>query len=536
MDNQEDKIERLTSQEVVEVLMAAQQIYQAGMNVYSPYTSHYNIIEKNNTTYVPTFQKVDEALKHSHNNENILRGFTEYADAFNPLFSRTIDYYAGMLSFDLHITCRNAKPEDYGSKEYQKDLERVYKFLDKFQYKQHFTSALKEIIRTGAYYGWFRTSTSATNKMENVDDEKVVNTSAYTLQQMPFNYCLITGQDENSYLYDFDMNYFLRAGVSINSFDPVFKQYFRETFDEKGSPLNYNPTAPLDHRNGTYAMWHQTSPEDGAVCLVWDYSNARAVSPFAPLLRNVLTDEEMAGLQTDTNMLAARGILYGSIGTMTKQKSGETQNAFKIQPKTMTKLLALVKAGLDKNISVAAMPTDEAKFVQFDNAYTKDIYSNQLTTTAGVGASASRIIYSSDKTSQFELQCQIESDYNRVSKLYSQFNNILNLYVNKKTRKFKFNFNFSGCTYQFIREKENKQLLDLANVGFVLNESAYAKIVGMQPNEFSRALAEGHNGQMLSNLSQLISIHNSSVQQDGAGRPSVSVEDRADSTAMNNDS
>lgn len=535
MDKQDEIIEKMSQQEVIDVLMTSQQIYQTGLNVFSPYTSHYNIIERNNNPMVPTFKKVDEALKRVYGNESILRGFTEYADSYSPLFSRTIDYYAGLLSFDLHITCRNAQPKDYATDEYQKDLERVYKFLDKFQYKQHFSAALKEIIRTGAYYGWFRTSASSVDTMET-DDDKIINKSTYTLQQMPFDYCLITGQDENTYLYDFDMNYFLRPGVSINSFDPIFKQYWKEIFGENRDPLlNYNPNAPLNNRNGTYAQWHQTSPEAGAICLVWDYSNARAVSPFAPLLKNVLTDDEMEGLQTDANMLAARAILFGSIGMMTKQKSGETQNAFKIQPKNMTKLLALVKAGLDNNISVAAMPTEETKLGQFDNSDTKDIYSTQLSTTAGVGASASRIIYSSDKTSQFELQCQIEADYNRVSKLYSQFNNILNLYVNKRTRKFKFNFNFSGCTYQFMRDKENKNLLDLANVGFVLNESAYAKIVGMQPNEFNRALAEGHNGQMLNNLSQLISIHNSAMQKEN-GRPTVAVEDRADSTALNVDS
>lgn len=525
------KFERLTTEEVHEIIQMAEQIYR-NAGYYSPFLSNQNLIGINNNPLSPTKDKLNKALSDAPYNTELLRAFSEYSEVRDALYSRTIDYYATMLNFDLHITCRNAKPEDYDTQEYKDDLNRVYKFLDKFNYKQHFQAMLKEVVRTGVFYGWFRNSMSSTKDMNNIDDVEngIKNSNVYTIQEMPHQFCLITGQDENTYLYDFDMTYFLRPGVSLGSFDPVFRKYYKETFNSKVDDLDYNPNAPLNKRDGVYAQYHQTSPEDGAICMVWDYSNATGISPFIPLIKDILTDEQMDKLQTDVNMLAAKGILYGSIGVMTKAKSGEVADQMEFSPKTLTKFLSLVKAGLGDSIAVAAMPTKETKFVQFDNNYTKAIYADQLSTTAGNAASASRIIYSSDKTSQFELQIQVETDYHRVSRLYQQFNNILNLYVNKKTKKFKFNFNLSGSTYNFIRDKENQALLDLANVGMVLNSSAYAKIVGMQPNEFIRAMAEGHHGDFTKNLTQLISIHNSSQNP---GRPQADAADLSDSGEAN---
>ena len=60
------------------------------------------------------------------------------------------------------------------------------------------------------------------------------------------------------------MMYFLKPGVSIDGFDPVFKKYYNKIFGSKDGVNNYNPTNPFPKRDGTYAMWTQTSPTDGA--------------------------------------------------------------------------------------------------------------------------------------------------------------------------------------------------------------------------------------------------------------------------------
>ena len=82
----------------------------------------------------------------------------------------------------------------------------------------------------------------------------------------------------------------------------------------------------------------------------------------------------------------------------------------------------------------------------------KETVKNTVDNTVGQAVSASRIIYSSDKMSETEAKNAIITDFNMVGHLYPQFAHFLNFFVNKKTRKYKFAFNFSGCTYPFTRE------------------------------------------------------------------------------------
>ena len=102
--------------------------------------------------------------------------------------------------------------------------------------------------------------------------------------------------------------------------------------------------------------------------------------------------------------------------------------------------------------------------------------------------------------------------------MYSQFQNFLNFYVNKLTKKYKFKFIFEGCAYEFDRANRFDRLLKMADKGIVLNSSAYASVIGMEPQDFEQSLSEGHAGGMLDKLSMLL---NANTTKDGGvgGRP-----------------
>ena len=86
----------------------------------------------------------------------------------------------------------------------------------------------------------------------------------YALQMLPQDYCMMTAMSDVGPLFDFNMQYFLNPGVDIDSFDPAFKKYYKRVFSENESFKDYRPTNPFADRVGTYAMWTQTSPNDGA--------------------------------------------------------------------------------------------------------------------------------------------------------------------------------------------------------------------------------------------------------------------------------
>ena len=110
-------------------------------------------------------------------------------------------------------------------------------------------------------------------------------------------------------------------------------------------------------------------------------------------------------------------------------KSGTVANQFAIDPATLGGFMAKAKAGLG-NVKLAALPTENNKFYQFSDSNTS-MYTDQLSTSAGVGSGVSRIIYSSDRMGNAEIEAGITDQFNTMKAVYPQFQNFLEFYVNK---------------------------------------------------------------------------------------------------------
>lgn len=528
----------LSYEELNEVIKMASQIYNSGYGrAFSPQMSNQLLIERTGDVAIPTKDKVRQLLSKADKDSELIHTYNAFANTYSLLYSRSLDYYVGLLNFDYTITPTNVKWDEIAQdaeklKEYKEDENRIYKFFERFAYQRDARTLAKKALLNGKAFGWFRNTVCATQNMNMIDD--LVSTkkmAGYAIQTMPAHYCLITGQDENEYLYDINMNWFLQAGVDINTYDPVFRQYMKDTFVYDSTAKTYVPSAPPAKRDGVWGQWHQTSLQDGAVCIVADYSDPEGAPFLTPLINNILTDGEIAELQLNADMIAAKGILYGQIPLLDNQKSGGVSDAMAWKPETLTKFMSLVKAGLDKALTAVAMPTENNKFDQYDLSDTKDMYQLQLESTAGNAASASRLIYASGKASQEELRLQVQTDYNRIEPLYRQFERIFGYFANKCTRTYKFAITFSGCTYDFIKNQESENLLKLADKGIVLHPSVYAKVANMPAHIFAKSLEAGHYAGMSDLLTPLISIHTASGNT--GGRPTKNVEDRTDSANSN---
>ena len=530
MKNKTEQIDLtpLTQDEVLDIIRMGEQIYNTqGFGYFTPFLANQNQINLNNNGIKPTLNSINQAFANYKDSGELLRSYTEFMSTYDMLFDRLGKYYSGMLAFDLNRVCLNAYTEkDYQSQEYKDDLLRVRRFFDSFDYKQWFGNIARCLPKYEVYFTWLRDNKGTFTKTGHIElDEEYSNWSKYMLQTLPQEKCIITATWEKGFLFDFNMDYFLQAGVTIDSFDPVFKEYWRDLFGEE----EYNPTAQFKNRKGSFAMTTQTSPEDGAWCWKFDITNTNQTPFLAPMIKKILNNEEMENLQKDKNFLTARAIIVGSIPLMSKQVGGETTDAMAWKPETLMKFMSLVKRGLDKNVVNVATPTEDPRFMQFQD-YSDNMYKNQIKTGIGQGASASRLLFADDKMSESEVKNAIRTDYNLVKHLYDQFSNFLNYYVNQKTKKYKFKFILSGCTYDFIRKEEAENLLKLAEVGMVLNAPAYSKIVNMTPDDFERALEESKYGGFTEKLSQLVSIHTQPKQE---GRPKS--DDVSDSGATSRD-
>lgn len=472
---------------------------------YSPFLSNQLLTNLNNNPRLPSAESVKKALNDYKNSGEELQGFVEFASSFDMIFKRTLYSYANALSFDLQVTCKNAYTEsDYQSDEYKKDRQTVDNFLTNFDYKKEFYNVLLNVLKRDTYFTWFRkTKTGNRGKMK------------FALQIMPQDYCMLTGYFEKGLLWSLNILYYMQPGVDLNGFDPsITKTYLRalETID------SYVPSAPLNDRKGSYAMWADVSPLDGAWAWKFDTSSF-ANNPFlSPYVANVLRSDEIGELQYNKDLIAASGILAGEIRLFDSAKSGTKANQFSIDPKTLGTFMSLVKKGLQSTIKAVAVPLENIKFFQFEDK-NPNSYTNELTTTAGIGTGISRVIYSSDKMSNAELEAALNEVYQTMKPMYAQFNNFLDFYVNQMTSKYKFKFEFVGSNYQFERDARFDKMMKMADKGLVLNSSAWASAIGMNPVTFDRMLAESKYTGWIDKYSMLMLNANTTAQSNEGGRP-----------------
>lgn len=512
---------KLTVDEVDAVVQFAQGIWaMERYGVYTPWMQNTLLNNLNNSAQVPTSDKIKQALSDYKNNAENLQDYMQFMQHFDMLFARTVKSYVNMLSFDLSVVCTNANPEDYTSEKYLADKKRVYNFLDKFDYKAEFRKVLEQVLVNETFYTWFRKSKAGNKGMR------------YALQIMPQDRCMLTNYWEKGALYDFDMMYFMQPGVDIDTYDPFFKETMNSLYKD-GELVNYNPAAGLNKRNGKYAYWVQTSPARGSWVFKFDMSNFNSTPFLSALLKDAIRDNEIGELQFNKDMIGAYGILAGTIPLLEGAKTGAKADQFAFNPKTLGGFMAKAKAGLSDKIKLAALPVDNLDFYQFSDT-NKDMYKDQLANTAGIGSGVSRVIYSSDRMSNAELEAGIVDQYNTVKPMYYQFQNFLEYFVNQITKNFHFKFIFDGCSYPFEREKRFDRLIKLADKGMVMPPSVFASASGFAPQDFERMLEESkYSG--WSNLWQLPLNSATTAQSSGdeGGRPTKDDGDLSDSGEMN---
>lgn len=490
----QDSLERgeASKEQVWDFIRFAQGMYSTFSGYNTPQLANQTLVQLNNNSSVPTFDNILQALQNAPYSASQLQNYSEFMQTWDAIYQKTLRHFRGMLSFDYYMVCNNAKKEDYKSEEYLADKRRVEKFMYSFNYKKEFDRVIAELLRTGQCYSWFRTNYGTFND-DPMSDSDIVETkkqSKFSLQIMPQKYCMLTGYWQGGLNYDFNMQYFLKSGVDIKEYDPSLMKKYIDLY-YKGKEQDYSASSQLYDRDGSFAQWVQVSSEDGAWAWLFDDSNFSGTPPFANLMKTVFNDDIIESLQKDKNVLSALALLMGEMELMDKEKSGQKPDQFAITPTTLANLLGFVKGALNNSVKQIPLPLKETKYAQFqDNSPLMAQYQYQM--SSSLGASASSMVYSNDKMAQFEMQSALLEDYNLMKRLYLQFSDFINYFLNRKTKKYKFTVVFEGSNLPFEREQRKKTLMEYASVGMTPNESYFACVKGIPSHMFSRMREEAH--------------------------------------------
>ena len=505
----------LSENEVVETLEAVQRAFDVldfakGYNdgVYSPMTQNTLMKNLNISSVVPDRAGIEEALKDPSNHETSLVSYGQSYYFSSLMYKRNLEYIANLPAFDLEMTCINATAADYNTTKYKNDYKAIANFLDKFDYRAQFKEVLWNLLMEETYYGIFR----------KFDSKSV-------LQQWPWKYAKVTGKFEYGLLYDIDMNYFLQGVVDLNCYPDWLKKKYKEVFSADTNA--YKPGNKLNNRTGKFATWVQTSPEEGFWCFKFNPKHSLQVPFFSAMLPEMAVVPLMRRLQVDQSMAAARKLLVSSVPYLKEKKSSSVANQLAIDADVLGKFIGLAAQGIENAIKILALPTEDIKGVEFENT-DKDTYKNFMAITSSL-LSGGKVIFSTDENQNaIETQLSLNLDELLAESIYPQFEEFLNYFANKETKKFKWKFRFVGCNDQFDRLRRQNEAFTYADKGVVL-PNKIASSLGLNKIELERELEEANATGFTDKLMMMVNIN--TMSPNNAGRPTKDDADLTDSGA-----
>ena len=137
--------------------------------------------------------------------------------------------------------------------------------------------------------------------------------------------------------------------------------------------------------------------------------------------------------------------------------------------------------------------------------------------------------------SNAEIEAGQNETYQTMRPLYDQFGKFMTFFGNQLTKKFKWQFVFDGATYRYERQQRIDTMFKYADKGIVLDSSAWASAMGMNPVLFERSLAASKNTGWTKNLQLLMNANTSKDGGNSGGRPQLDPVDKSESAQQNDD-
>jgi len=413
--------------------------------------------------------ELEKALQNPKDSEEVLRNYATYAENNNMYYKRLARYFPDMAAFHLTYDCMNAyEKKDFISKEYKEDVRKLDEFCSKFDCKEEFQKVFRQLIRQGVFYCILRK-----------DKNK------YTLQELPAQFCKITGRSAYGLLFDFNMDWFIsNYGVDIKMYPPVFRKMFRDVMNTNKAKQPYNPAKNIDNRNSTFVYWHQCSPEDGFWCFKLNPEVATITPYFSPLFPNISYTPVVRGLQYDKYFIQASKLLVGILGFNKDAKSGQVPNQLNMTPDVLGKFLGVARKGLAQQIGLVALPVDDIKIADFDVDDT-NIESESNETMAQSSVASYQALQSSEKLNSHQSKLASAIDMNVVNATYDIFSDFVEYYVNAETKKYKFTVSFKDFYVPDDQQRVASLAKDFMALGFT-DIQLIARALDMNPFELQR--------------------------------------------------
>jgi len=428
----------------------------------------------------PKQANLDKAMENPKGSEKQLQAFSQDFEIQSMIYKRLMAYLSNMLAFDVTYTS-TAQSKDLDSAKYKKDLDVVEEFLEKFEYKRELRTVVRQMLRNDAYFGCF-----------------IETENKYVLQELPSDYCKITGRWEGGFLFSFNMYWFIQPGIDINMYPSFFKRKYKELWGKGGKPPQYVPSLAPDMRSKSSWIYWVDIPVNFGVCFKLAPELATRVPYFTPLFNDLILQGLMRNLQKNLNMAAASKIIMGEVPMLNKDSKATIKDSIAISPELLGKFMALLRSAISDSVKVASAPLENIRGISFDAD--NSIYNDYLRTALAASGVNTNLIFTSDvKPNSIETQLSLNVDEQMMIALYEQFDYFMEYFINKRTKTYKFTINFEGTEFFLDREIRLENAMTLFAKGIVLPQKIAAAL-GMRPAQFRKHMEQAKSDDFMSLL------------------------------------
>lgn len=382
-----------------------------------------------------------------------LRALSQYLENAVGQYNRAVHYYADILAFNVDLYPKDVNSDLYLSSDvtrYKQSYMKACDVLARMKPKDRFYAMSLATMQEGVSFWW----------LEETNTE-------LAFLQLPTDFCYITSKWAMGWTAAIDLSYFDKMAYVPNTIPELQKAY--QVFIEKRTEgIQGDALAPYQY----FAM-----PAEKCWVLTFDPNKASKVPPLSPTFGSALDLLSYRQLLKDKSALDLWKVLAAKIPM--KRNTDEMAMPYE----EAANIVAMIQSTLPDNISVFATPFD-----------VNDIVTNQVGTMDNVVDLSNNNFYSAmgttgnffgaaDNDSAKAIVLNQEIDYYYVANtLYSQFNNMVNWYLNLKVKPYHWSVRFSGNN--LTRRDDIATVLKLVTTAN-FPVSRLASVCGMLPHELN---------------------------------------------------
>lgn len=355
-----------------------------------------------------TKEQIVKFLENPQKNEKQVRELSCYLYMVSSHYRRLVDYYAFILLYNYNVIPSKV-PEKINKTEYKKTYLNVIRECDKYNLQHEAMKATKIAVREGVFFGLCYESEDS-----------------FYIKPIQSKYAQISGIEDGTYTYEFDLNYF----NGNKNLLPMYGEEFINAYD------TYKGNEKKGIKGNKDKRWYE--PKNG-ICLKADESDPYYSLPlFLGLLTEVFSIEDAKMLHRAKKENDNYKALSAEIAT---DEQGVPLLSFEENQKWFNHICDNID---NTGIGVFMSPF---KITDFSFASTKtsdddDIMSAQENFWMSSGTS-SLIFGSAKATSSSSLTLSVKPDEQIAFSILLQFQRYFNKKLKKKNLEYEFKIEFT---------------------------------------------------------------------------------------------